>query len=43
VIAQPMGAVGATWLTGGLCFTLAAIALSRLPETFGCDLNYIES
>ncbi len=42
VVAQPVGAIGATWLCGGLCFVLAALALWRLPEPFGCDLNYIE-
>ncbi len=42
LIAQPLGAVGATWLSGGLCFVLAALALWRLPEPFGRDLDFYE-
>lgn len=42
MIAEPAGVIGATWLTGGICFVLAALALWRLPEPFGRDLNFIE-
>ena len=41
-VADPLGAVGAAWLSGGLCFALAALALWRLPEPFGRDLDYYE-
>ncbi|MSQ90525.1 MAG: MFS transporter [Phycisphaerales bacterium] len=36
------GDVWAAAITGGSCFVLAAFALSRLPETFGRDLDYNE-
>lgn len=42
IVAEPLGAIGATWLSGGVCFALAALALWRLPEPFGCDLNFFE-
>ena len=39
---QTMGLAEAAGLVGAICFALALLALWRLTETFGKDLNYHE-
>ncbi len=37
-----LGTVGATQLVGVVCFSLAAIGLYGLRESFAVDLNFLE-
>jgi len=37
-----LGLVGSAWVVGGVCFTLAALALWGLQETHGRDLDFVE-
>ena len=37
-----LGTVGATQLVGVVCFSLAAIGLYSLRESFAVDLNFLE-
>jgi MFS transporter, putative metabolite:H+ symporter len=39
----PLGVVPSLWLIGGIVFALALFAAWRLRETFGTDLDYIET
>ena len=40
--AQKLGIIHSAMIVGTVCFVLAFIALWRLQETFGKDLNYVE-
>lgn len=39
----PLGAVGSGAVVGGVTFVLAGLALATLEDTFGRDLDYLES
>jgi MFS family permease len=41
-LAGPLGLAGSALLVGGLCVVLAYWATSRLEESFGKDLNFVE-
>ena len=42
LLAESTGAVGATWITGAICFALASMALWKLPESFSRDLAFTD-
>lgn len=37
------GFIGSAWIVGAVCFSLAGLALWYLKETYGIDLNFVES